>query len=77
MSQQADDNIVDAIISAYSDGLIVVLGKTENHGIEQVFSPLQTSGMTGTKQCNFHIAFHQGIIKKPHTLFSLRFHHQE
>ena len=25
--------------------------------------------MTGAKQCNFYIAFRQGIVEKPHTLF--------
>ena len=34
MSQQADDDIMDAIFSTHSDGLVVVLRKTENHSIE-------------------------------------------
>ena len=33
-SQQADDSIADAIFSAHSDGFVVILRKTENHGVE-------------------------------------------
>ena len=69
MSQQADDNITDAIFSIHSDGLAIILRKTENHGIEQVSSPLQTSGMTGAKQCNFFTLLSARASSKNHIFF--------